>query len=40
MAERVTERSPSVLRLDGTETHRLSRDTTHPRTGRKDGDES
>jgi hypothetical protein len=40
MAKRVKERSPSVSRLDGAETHRLFRDSTHPHTGRKDGEES
>jgi hypothetical protein len=40
MAKRVKEKLPSVSGLYGAETNRLSRKTTHPRTGRKDGDES
>jgi hypothetical protein len=39
MEKRVRERSSSVPRLDGAETHRQSRDGMHPCTGRKDGDE-
>lgn len=40
MAKRVTERSSSMSLLDGAETRQFSRDAAHPRTGRKDRNES